>query len=502
MVRLLKQSTAKTLRFGPFVDDSDGKTAETGLTISQADIRLSKNGAAFAQTNDSSGATHDENGWYYLQLDTTDTGTLGPLTVAIHESGALPVWADFLVVPANVYDSWVSGSDYLQIDLLQILGHTITQSGTQVADGFEHFFDHATPAITVGDAMRGTDSANTTVPDAAGTAATLHATTDGKIDGLNDYDGSDTSGTTTLLTRLSADRAGYLDKLNVSGTLAHSDTAATYKATGFSTHAAADVVTALGTGSTLSDCATATGFSTHSAADVVTALGTGSTLTDCLTASGFSTFNAASDKVYLGDGAHGGSSASITLSSYSDFQGAGGATAEQIWTYATRVLTAGTNIDGSTFTSLPEVTTDSASRTASKADVSALATAAALATVDANVDAILVDTGTTLPATLSTINGYVDCLPATLDGSTLTNMPAGTLTASERNSVADAVLKRDIDNVEATANEHTLCTIVLAMLESSVSGTTWTIKRTDGSTTHASKTVTTDSSADPITGVQ
>lgn len=37
------------------------------------------------------------------------------------------------------------------------------------------------------------------------------------------------------------------------------------------------------------------------------------------------------------------------------------------------------------------------------ADVSALATAAALATVDANVDAILVDTGTTIPATLTTI---------------------------------------------------------------------------------------------------
>jgi len=33
-----------------------------------------------------------------------------------------------------------------------------------------------------GDAMRGTDGANTTVPDAAGTAATLHGITDGKVD--------------------------------------------------------------------------------------------------------------------------------------------------------------------------------------------------------------------------------------------------------------------------------------------------------------------------------
>lgn len=102
---------------------------------------------------------------------------------------------------------------------------------------------------------------------------------------------------------------------------------------------------------------------------------------------------------------------------------------------------------------------------------------------------------------LAAISAYVDCLPATLDGSTFTAIPAGSLTASERNSIADAVLSRNMSNVEATAGEHTLCTIVLATLESSVLGTTWTVKRTDGSTTHATKTVTTDASADPITGV-
>jgi hypothetical protein len=45
-----------------------------------------------------------------------------------------------------------------------------------------------------------------------------------------------------------------------------------------------------------------------------------------------------------------------------------------------------------------------------------LATAAALATVDANVDAILVDTGTTLPATLTTIEGKVDTVDTVVDG--------------------------------------------------------------------------------------
>lgn len=43
----LEQSTAVTVKIGPFVDETDGFSAEDGLTISQADIRLSKNGGYF-----------------------------------------------------------------------------------------------------------------------------------------------------------------------------------------------------------------------------------------------------------------------------------------------------------------------------------------------------------------------------------------------------------------------------------------------------------------------
>ena len=116
----LKQSTAATVKLGPFLDDTDGKTAETLLTIAQVDIRVSKNGGAFAQTNNAAGATHDELGWYGIPLNTTDTGTLGRLRVAVHESGALPCFAEFMVLPANVYDSLCS-TDKLQVDVTQLL---------------------------------------------------------------------------------------------------------------------------------------------------------------------------------------------------------------------------------------------------------------------------------------------------------------------------------------------------------------------------------------------
>jgi len=124
MTQWLKQSTAVTLKFGPFVD-TDG-AATTGLTISQADIRLSKNGGNIAQSNNATGATHDELGYYDIPLDTTDTNTLGTLLVAVHESGALPVWQHFMVVPANEYDSLVLGTDALDVEVASMAANVIT----------------------------------------------------------------------------------------------------------------------------------------------------------------------------------------------------------------------------------------------------------------------------------------------------------------------------------------------------------------------------------------
>ena len=99
----LKQSTAYTFRHGPFLDETDGKTAETGLTISQADVRLSKAGGNFAQKNESSSSSHDEIGFYIVVLDATDTNTCGELLVAVHESGALPVFKTFQVLEEAIY---------------------------------------------------------------------------------------------------------------------------------------------------------------------------------------------------------------------------------------------------------------------------------------------------------------------------------------------------------------------------------------------------------------
>lgn len=106
----LKQSTAVEIKLGPFVDATDANTIEDALTISQADVRLAKNGGDWAQKNETTSLVHEENGWYRCLLDTTDTNTLGILRVAAHESGARPVSREFMVLPADSYNAIVSGN--------------------------------------------------------------------------------------------------------------------------------------------------------------------------------------------------------------------------------------------------------------------------------------------------------------------------------------------------------------------------------------------------------
>ena len=145
-MNLLKQSTAVTLLIGPFVDSTDGNTAETALTISQADVRLSKNGGNMAQKGEATSCTHDEIGYYTCPLNTTDTGTLGILKLMVHESGSLPVWHEYLVVPANVYDSLVGGTDYLQTDAVQIEGSDATDQINAACDTAMTDYDAVVPA--------------------------------------------------------------------------------------------------------------------------------------------------------------------------------------------------------------------------------------------------------------------------------------------------------------------------------------------------------------------
>lgn len=128
MVDYLRQSTAVTLRVGPFIDKTDAFTHLQNLNTGSpgdlltSDIKISKNNGAFAAKNDTTEPTHDTNGFYAVTLNTTDTATLGPFILSAAKPALwLPVWERYQVIPANVYDMYNSGglTDLADIVLLR-----------------------------------------------------------------------------------------------------------------------------------------------------------------------------------------------------------------------------------------------------------------------------------------------------------------------------------------------------------------------------------------------
>lgn len=158
-MQYLKQNTAVDVLIGPFLDSSDGYTAETGVSPS---VKLSKNGQALAVKNDVTTPVHDADGYYNCELDATDTNTLGMLTLSVVGSAvSLPVRHEFMVVPANAYDSLVGGSDTLEVDVTAVSGDTTAANNLEADyDGTGYNKSNSTiGTCTTNTDMRGTDGA-------------------------------------------------------------------------------------------------------------------------------------------------------------------------------------------------------------------------------------------------------------------------------------------------------------------------------------------------------
>ncbi len=98
-MRIIPQSSTVTVLIGPFLDSVDA-SPETGLTIANTDILISKGAGATGAKNESSSATHRAQGMYAVTFNATDTGTIGDFDVIVKMSGALLVHNHFRVVPA------------------------------------------------------------------------------------------------------------------------------------------------------------------------------------------------------------------------------------------------------------------------------------------------------------------------------------------------------------------------------------------------------------------
>lgn len=198
----LKQSTSVKVIIGPFVDVTDGYTPETGITLGAADAaELLKHDSATVVDISSNtwAAVTSAGGLYSLTLSTTDTNTVGMLTVYIYDtSETRPVRADFMVVEANAYDSLIAGTDSLEVDAVAISGDTTS------ADNLEE----ATNGVVPGTVSTGssTTSVVTTLTETTNdhyngrTITFLTGNLSGQAASITDYNGTTKTLTVSTLT--------------------------------------------------------------------------------------------------------------------------------------------------------------------------------------------------------------------------------------------------------------------------------------------------------------
>lgn len=120
-MNLAKQSTAKTFLLGPILD-ADG-VAKTDEVV--ASIKVTKNGTVGAP-NGSSTLTHDHAGTYKYVANAGDIDTLGEVEFTLNSGTNAMAPVKFQVVPANVYDSLVAGSDDLDVNVETIATDAVT----------------------------------------------------------------------------------------------------------------------------------------------------------------------------------------------------------------------------------------------------------------------------------------------------------------------------------------------------------------------------------------
>ena len=144
----LKTNTAVRIAVGPLVDPTDGKTAETALTVTGmvVDIlQMDNDGTAVNRTsfsptasggnNDMVHVTNDTVGMYDLELTAAQLNYLGNVRLVFYDvDGFLVHWIDLQLVSAAYFD-WKYGTTLPNVNVTQISGDTTA------ADNCELMFD-------------------------------------------------------------------------------------------------------------------------------------------------------------------------------------------------------------------------------------------------------------------------------------------------------------------------------------------------------------------------
>lgn len=150
-MQYLRKNTAVIVSVGPFLDRTDGVTLETALTITNEKITViaetddgsaptlvldNVTGATSGTDNDLNYITNNDAGMMQLELTAANTNRVGRLRVIITDAANhCPVFHEYEILPAEVYDSMIAGTDKLAVDAQEI------SSDSTAADNLELQFD-------------------------------------------------------------------------------------------------------------------------------------------------------------------------------------------------------------------------------------------------------------------------------------------------------------------------------------------------------------------------
>jgi hypothetical protein len=145
-MRFLRTNTAVIVTVGPFYDKTDGVTIEGSLTITNERITLTADtdagsaptlildnvtGATAGTSNDLNYITNNDAGLMQLELTAADTNRLGRMFLTITDAANhVPVFHEFMVLPAMIYDAFILGTDVLDASMTQILGTAVSAPAT------------------------------------------------------------------------------------------------------------------------------------------------------------------------------------------------------------------------------------------------------------------------------------------------------------------------------------------------------------------------------------
>jgi hypothetical protein len=191
-MRYLKQNTDQYVSIGMALDKTAGFGNEDALTVTSFSGVLVRSTHASASdhiaftpsataANDWGMVAMGHGGLYDLKIPDSEINFVGSCILAIwYDAEALPIWHEFMVVPANVFDA-LMGTDKLQVDTVEI------SSDSTAADNCELMFDgtgYAGGTAKLGVNVINVNGTAQTAGDVVADVAAIHT----HIDDIHDTD--------------------------------------------------------------------------------------------------------------------------------------------------------------------------------------------------------------------------------------------------------------------------------------------------------------------------